>query len=68
MDIEKILKEYEFGYEDNRTAYDKFLDNMYKAYLVESEGYREINTLTRDEYFEANQDFLINKFKEINDE
>lgn len=37
---------------------------MYKAYLLEKEAYGEKDVLNKTDYFEANQDFLLRKFKE----
>ena len=64
MDIKKLNQEYNYSWSDKRSQYEIFFDNMYQAYLLEKEAYGEKDVLNKTDYFEANQDFLLRKFKE----
>ena len=64
MDIKKLNQEYSYSLSDKRSPYEIFFDNMYQAYLLEKEAYNEQDVLSKTDYFEANQDFLLRKFKE----
>ena len=64
MDIKKLFAEYNYSWSDKRSPYEIFFDNMYQAYLLEKEAYNEQDVLSKTDYFEANQDFLLRKFKE----
>ena len=64
MDIKKLNQEYSYSWSDDRSPYEIFFDNMYQAYLLEKEAYGEQDVLSKTDYFEANQDFLLRKFKE----
>ena len=64
MDIKKLIAEYNYSWSDKRSPYEIFFDNMYQAYLLEKEAYNEQDVLSKTDYFEANQDFLLQKFKE----
>ena len=64
MDIKKLIAEYNYSWSDKRSPYEIFFDNMYQAYLLEKEAYNEQDVLSKTDYFEANQDFLLRKFKE----
>ena len=64
MDIKKLIAEYNYSRSDKRSPYEIFFDNMYQAYLLEKEAYNEQDVLSKTDYFEANQDFLLRKFKE----
>tara|TARA_R110000796_G_scaffold104855_1_gene214798 strand:- start:17034 stop:17312 length:279 start_codon:yes stop_codon:yes gene_type:complete len=64
MDIEKILREYNFKYVDDRTDYEVYLDGMYQAYTIEKEAHNERDVLDKADYYEANQDFLISHYHE----
>lgn len=64
MDIKKLIAEYSYSWSDDRSPYEIFFDNMYQAYLLEKEAYSEQDVLSKTDYFEANQDFLLQKFKE----
>jgi len=54
----------DFSYKDNRTEYEIFFDQMYQAYLQEKHDNNEKDILSKTDYFENNQDFLLTKFKE----
>ena len=55
----------DFSYKDNRTEYEIFFDLMYQAYLQEKHDNNESkDILSKTDYFEVNQDFLLTKFKE----
>jgi len=64
MNIKKLIAEYNYSWSDKRSPYEIFFDNMYQAYLLEKEAYGEQEVLSKTDYFEANQDFLLRKFKE----
>ena len=64
MNIKKLIAEYNYSWSDKRSPYEIFFDNMYQAYLLEKEAYGEQDVLSKTDYFEANQDFLLRKFKE----
>ena len=64
MNIKKLIAEYDYSWSDKRSPYEIFFDNMYQAYLLEKEAYGEQDVLSKTDYFEANQDFLLQKFKE----
>ena len=64
MNIKKLIAEYDYSWSDKRSPYEIFFDNMYQAYLLEKEAYNEQDVLSKTDYFEANQDFLLRKFKE----
>ena len=64
MNIKKLIAEYNYSWSDKRSPYEIFFDNMYQAYLLEKEAYNEQDVLSKTDYFEANQDFLLRKFKE----
>jgi len=64
MNIKKLIAEYDYSWSDKRSPYEIFFDNMYQAYLLEKEAYGEQEVLSKTDYFEANQDFLLRKFKE----
>ena len=64
MNIKKLIAEYDYSWSDKRSPYEIFFDNMYQAYLLEKEAYGEQDVLNKTDYFEANQDFLLQKFKE----
>ena len=64
MNIKKLIAEYDYSWSDKRSPYEIFFDNMYQAYLLEKEAYGEQDVLSKTDYFEANQDFLLRKFKE----
>ena len=64
MNIKKLIAEYNYSWSDKRSPYEIFFDNMYQAYLLEKEAYGEQDVLSKTDYFEANQDFLLQKFKE----
>ena len=64
MNIKKLIAEYNYSWSDKRSPYEIFFDNMYQAYLLEKEAYSEKDVLSKTDYFEANQDFLLQKFKE----
>ena len=64
MDIKILIAEYNYSWSDKRSPYEIFFDNMYQAYLLEKEAYNEQDVLSKTDYFEATQDFLLRKFKE----
>ena len=64
MNIKKLIEEYNYSWSDKRSPYEIFFDNMYQAYLLEKEAYSEKDVLSKTDYFEANQYFLLRKFKE----
>jgi hypothetical protein len=54
----------DFSWKEKRIPFQIFLDNMYRAYLLELEMHSEKHSLSKSEYYENNQDFLLTKFKE----
>jgi len=55
----------DFSYKDNRTEYEIFFDLMYANYLQEKHDNNESkDILSKTDYFENNQDFLLTKFEE----
>ena len=64
MNIKKLIAEYNYSWSDKRSPYEIFFDNMYQAYLLEKKRMVSKKFLSKTDYFEANQDFLLRKFKE----
>jgi hypothetical protein len=52
------------SWQDDRHPYEIFFDQMYQAYLQEKHDNNEKDILLKTDYFEANQDFLLTKYKE----
>jgi len=61
----KYPENIDFSWKDERLDYEVFFDQMYQAYLIEKEMYRENNTVSKSDYFEQNQEFLIKKYIEV---
>jgi hypothetical protein len=54
----------DFSWKEKRIPFEIFLSNMYQAYLLELEMHNEKDSLSKSEYYENNQNFLLPKFKE----
>ena len=54
----------DFSWKEKRIPFEIFLSNMYQAYLLELEMHNEKDSLSKSEYYENNQNFLLTKLKE----
>lgn len=62
----KHPKGMDFSWTDDRIPFEIFLDRYYYANQIEREAYNE-TSISKSEYYERNQDFLISKFKKENE-
>jgi len=62
----KIPEDVDFSFRDTRTPFEIFLERYYSANRIEREMYKE-TPISKSEYYERNQDYLLAKFKEENE-